>query len=180
MNEGYLQNLASRLKSSHLFLDTTCLIDSLRHPKIFSPIFEVLAHRGITFVTIDAAAIEFYKGSKSPEHYKTKEAVFKRVVNTIVPTTSDINKNALDLSAIYGIRGKDASSTDYLLGGALIKYQRSKTFLMTHDHGDFPITIFDRVEYLPIGYEYEVHTYVFYKFNPDKFNKQVRSFLRRK
>lgn len=173
MNDDYLEQLASKFKLYHIILDTTYLIDSLRHRGKFASLLEKFKASSIVFVTLDSVALEYYKGVKSGKDLSIKSETFEEIVDLTLPTTKDITENAFLLASIYGSRGKDVSSTDYLLGGELMKFKGSNTVLMTRDHGDFPATIFDRIESWTVGYEYEVHTYCFYRFNTAKFEKQT-------
>lgn len=178
VNNYLLRELCKVFKLSHILLDTTCLIDSLRHPQEMKPVFEELIGNGCIFITIDSVAIEFYKGSASLESFDLKKEVINKLQIAVIPTDKTVNEYAAEMALVYGIRSKDVSSTDYFLGGVLAKYKRSDTFLMTRDHGDFPATIFDRVVVLPIEYEYEVHTYGFYKFNQNKYDGRLKKFMR--
>jgi hypothetical protein len=95
-----------------------------------------------------------------------------------LPTDINIIENTQKLALIYRKFGKDISSTDFILGAALKKYVSSGVLLLTRDHGDFPIKIFDRDCIVPIeSVESGVHTYLMLRYSLDKEYKIYEKLL---
>ncbi len=122
-------------------------------------------------LTINAVALEFLKGSRSIQEFNKKKEFLLAILNGEVMTiTKDMEDFAIQLSLVLQSPGGSTSPTDFYLASALMKYASgSKVYLLTKNHKDFPITLFDRADLVNIDGEHDVQTFGFYRFNQAKY-----------
>lgn len=77
-----------------------------------------------------------------------------------------------ELLLAYGKNAKDVSYADYLLAKILKKYYKT-SFLLSHNHKDFPTSVFQREHVVIFHKELEVKVYGIYNFSPEKYEGQL-------
>jgi len=178
MKKDVFSLVTSSKNPIYIFLDTNFLIDAVRNPHKFKDIIaKLLENKLVSFVTLDSVLIEYYKGSNNQEDLKKKVEALLPLNLDIIPIDKTIVTNATELAIIYQQNGKAVSTTDYYLGGALMKYSKSNAYMLSRDHGDFPQTIFDKVAYLVVDYDRNVQTFVLYSFNERKYRSKAKKIL---
>jgi predicted nucleic acid-binding protein len=138
------------INRANILLDTNFLIDSLRsinnNPED-SPYLEFITEikeANNTLVSIPPVALEFLKGSNILSDRQVKKNFYDDLVAATLPLDNNVIENADLLTQLYRNKGKDISSTDFFVGGTAMKYFNSNFYLLTRDHDDFPVRIFDR------------------------------------
>lgn len=170
------------IKNKHILIDTCFLIDSLRSVKekecIFDNLISVLKKNNNILVSVFAVQLEFYKGVEIIADYTDKKNYYDSIIDYTLPTTPEDIKNAIKMTLLYRMQGKSVSSTDFLLAATLKKY-KNNIFLLTNDHGDFPMKIFDRYSAIPLAKEFgNVITYGLFQYSEDKVLKIKNNLLK--
>lgn len=132
----------SIVKDKHILLDTTVFIDALTNPTSFVSFLNQLKNSNVTFVTLDVVIVEFTRGAQDERRFREKNKFIEQIIETCLPVTDQISKDAIELANEYHLEGKGVSITDFLLGATLKDY-KDNLLLMTRNTNDFPINIFD-------------------------------------
>lgn len=147
--------------------------------KFSKDFLDVREKMNMHIMTIFPVAIEFFKGSNLPSVYKTKQKFFSNLVETTLPVhNSDILENAEKLLKVYRERGKGVSVADFYLAAVLMKYKTSNTYLLTRNFKDFPASIFKREKVFIFETEYDLLTFVLYKFSENGYEKSLENYLK--
>ncbi|MDP3724412.1 MAG: type II toxin-antitoxin system VapC family toxin [bacterium] len=156
---------------ARLLLDTNFFIDALNHAEEFQDFETRLKARGVTFVTIEPVLIEFLKGASNTQEIKKRKDIIENLIDAYLPVNKEIFRHIQVLISRYGQEGKEVSLTDFLLGGALMKYTKG-TFLVTRDIRDFPTNIFTRATYFYVAQRRSIQFYGLYQYPRGLSNPQ--------
>lgn len=149
-----------------LLLDTNVLIDAYRLPAEFYNLTQELAAIGCDFITTKSIALEFLGGTKDTVHMQKKqeflETLFGRQLKqTYLPL--DRGEPDTDSLLMFSRHAQNFSIADFELYCTLKKYSR-RIALVTRNHRDFPSTLVDRVSFITLLGNAEVHTYGIYEY----------------
>lgn len=173
------------LEHAHLLVDTCFLIDasrSMEQDRENSPYVELLRlfdEQGNTLVTIFPVSLEYLKGSDVLHERRIKKGYYDSLIKTTLPVDATIVQHADSLTQLYRSSGKNLSPTDFLLGATLMRYgATSKFYLLTRDHGDFPLKIFDRERVLVLEHPNAgIDTYALFAYSATKIANIERQLL---
>lgn len=73
--------------------------------------------------------------------YKQKEDYLSNITKIILPTDSEVIKNAYELIKKYKQQGGTIAFTDFYLGANLMKY-KTNIYLLSKNTTELPLTIF--------------------------------------
>ncbi len=159
-------DLYSVIKERHLFIDTCLLLDvahlNKRERGQLWSILTSFKKVGGVFVTLVPIATEFFLGSNI-EDLKIKRDYFNALIEAILPVRT-ISQEVFDQLIIeYGnyAKGK-VSYPDLCLAAAAKQFRTS--LLVTRNHKDFPLKIFDCLGVLVIHLNNEARCYGFYQY----------------
>lgn len=163
------------VKNKHILVDTCFLIDSSRSVKegehIFDDLISILKANGNKLVSTFVVQLEFYKGSDLISDYLDKKKHYDSIIDYTLPTTPEEIKNAIKMTLIYRGFGNKVSSTDFILASTIKNYKK-EIFLLTNDHDDFPVRIFDRYASIPLAKDHgSVITYGLFQYSEQKVLK---------
>jgi len=152
-------------------VDTCFIIDASLSTEqgetIYAELRRILQEENNHLLSVYPVALEYLKGTNLISEFQSKKAFLDDLVETWLPVDVTTIEKAYDLAQIYRRFGKDVSSTDFVLGATLARYPN--TYLLTKDHDDFPVRIFDRVSVLPMQHKNGgVDTYGLFKYSEDK------------
>lgn len=164
------------LERAHILVDTCFLIDASKSLEAhgarspYAEVVKVLNAQHNTLVSIFPVSLEFFKGSDLLQERRTKKRYYDDLIQTTLPVDPAVVRNAETLTQLYRTAGKSLSPTDFLLGGTLMKYGLGSSFyLLTRDHGDFPLKIFNRDRVIVLAHEHAgVDAYGLFSYAPDK------------
>lgn len=159
-------DLLSIIKEKHILLDTTVFIDAFLNPVDFIQFLEKLKINHATLVTIDVVAIEFLKGAQDKKKFEEKKKHVEEIIDTYLPVTNKIIKDAIELTNMYHLDGKSVNATDFTLGAVLMSYPEN-IFLMTRNTNDFPTNIYNLVTCFNIVHRKGIFAYGLYEFKKD-------------
>lgn len=170
-------DIVSRLKNSHIILDTNTFIHSIDNSDFYNLLVE-LKESGCDLLTIPSVVFEFARGASSIVELNW----YIDYVNNLgvgVYSEKDMIKNDkafLVLLQKECRKGKNGTGyTDFLLMMLLNKFSHleDRCFLMTGNHKDIPTTIFDRTEIIALEFRGEVSTQALYKNSLKKVSKML-------
>jgi len=154
--------------------DTNILIKAFENPSYFKGFFEFLIDCNCDIANSELVNFEFTRNDYLPEIIKLKEEFLAKINATFtIPYTNGILKEALEIAKVYshqGIQKGQISLVDCCIA-ALLKQYDKKLFLVTLNHLDFPISLFDREYIFPINAGDNVMSLAFYRFNNEKWQK---------
>ena len=156
----------SLVKNNHIFVDTCVFLDLASLRKGDRGEFEnkllQFTKRGSIFVTVEPVAVEFYLGS-SQSDLKIKKSYINQLIESTLPVRV-LNKSKMDsLILEYGRNARgNVSYADLCLGAAIKQFPNS--LVLTRNHRDFPLKIFDSKAVFTVHLNIEARTYCFYGY----------------
>lgn len=171
------------INDKYLLLDTNIVIDSLKYPEAFQPMYLDLDKRKVQAVLDHTVKFEFTRGATNLSLIKMYEEFLSRrygssklelVINDFIYST------AITIAIIHG---RNACSrigfADCLIAAQMHKFEKN-LFLATQDHQDFPGFLFKRVGVYTIDIQDKdpkkdaIKTVGIYQFNIDSYKEQVK------
>lgn len=172
----YTPDLLKKLEDANVLLDTCVMIDASNSDDVDTCLRSLLEN-GCTFLTLPAIREEFTCSAKSRKDYENLskyigsfDIVFLN--NTEKRLISD--DNALFNIALGRCKNIHPSYVDRMLLSTPYLYRNSseKIYLMTSNHKDVPLELFDRIGF--ITYDDEIfHNIGIYAFNENNFVKKI-------
>ena len=159
------------VKEKHIFLDTCVFING------FKPSSRQIIQKAIDYlvdtlscalITISPVYLEFVKGADELSLRNLKTDYFNQIVSVTIPLSPSLIECAREISVVYRRAGSKLSITDLFLAGTLKQF-RTKAFLLTKNHSDFPTGVFDRECAFHLESSTQVESYAFYQFNEKKY-----------
>lgn len=161
--------LASDLKDSYIFFDTSALIALLNFDTIYKEILVELKNLDCIFLSIPAVSIEFSR-TDSIEGYNKRINFLKSLSLGFYPIEKNIGDNIFPLNIILQRINQKIDYTDFLLYFCLFKFR--KAFLFTENHSHFSTNLLDRTQILTIDQGNEqIRNIAFYRFSEEKYQK---------
>jgi len=170
----YTKTLPTDLSDSHIFIDSTALINASKSSEFLNLLIEI-RDNGCTFYTIPSVVYEYTRTSNTIKGYNErlefvkdlKVVVFNRV-EEVIEKDSQIFLTAYN-SCFKESRGP--SYTDSLLCTIAYKHRAIEdAYVLTSNHKDRPAGIFDRSQLITIDIKGDLCTEILYKFSSRKFS----------
>lgn len=162
-------------KNKTIFLDTNVLIGLVSIPPLEEFIIS-LKTQGNSLLTIPAVFFEFVRGADSISKFKKRSEIFDPSV--LIDAIYPIERHFEEMKEYILIFQKIApkmSFSDFLLALCLAKF--SDAYLLTENHLDFPVAIFDRKNVFTVDSDKQLRNYGLYQLSSEKFNKAAASIV---
>lgn len=165
--------LASDLKDSYIFFDTSTLVALLNFETIYKEILVELKNLDCVFLSIPAVSIEFSR-TDSIEGYNKRINFLKSLSLGLYPIEKNIGDNIFPLNIVLQKINQKIDYTDFLLYFCLFKFR--KALLFTENHSHFSTNLLDRIQILTIDQGNEqIRNIAFYRFSEEKYQKILQS-----
>lgn len=170
------------IQDKYLLLDTNILIDSVKFPEEFTSFYKKIEQVRATPVLDYVTHLEFIRGAKS----KTEKKIFDTFIDKAFHTDLielPIEKKIFSIAEKICLIITRMSNNQIDLGDALISAQicngkSDKLFLVTANHQDFPVCLFNCLytENIVLS-NGRLKTVCIYKFRLDEYNKLCTELL---
>lgn len=127
-------------------------------------------------VTIPSVVYEFTRNANNIEGYNSRSAFIKGLNVTVFNRAEETLEKEKVFKIAYAKAFKNnngPSYTDALLCTYAYKYRTNGMLLMTANHKDIPLSMFDRIELITIDVKNELRTEAIYKLSNSKLNKII-------
>lgn len=166
------------LANVNILLDTCVVIDASKNDDVDDKLRAMLKD-GCTFFSLPSVREEFVFASRNMEEYNNSLNYFKSL--EILPLDRTEKKLVSDDNAIFNMvlrhcRDIHPSYVDRMLLMTPYLYRESSEniLLMTSNHKDVPLEIFDRIGFISYD-DKEFHNIGVYRFNADSFDQMVKN-----
>ena len=146
---------------STLLIDTNLFIDLFEHEAIYENFLKSANTQAVTFVSCDLVRGEFVR-TKDQEKFIEKNELFSKLITTILPMDVKISELLIPTMEEYGRNIEGVSIVDIVLACFIKRYKG--LYLLTRNHKDFPLRIFERSCIFCIEHERDVKTYALYQY----------------
>ena len=165
-------------KDSFLFIDTTVLIHASLSDE-FRNVIKELVVAGCTLYTISSVVYEFTRSANTLDGY-AERLQFIEDLGIIIQTRAEELLGAdyvftVAYNLACGTSGRGPSYTDSLLARMLYKYRHSDVYVMTANHKDMPVSIFDRIEFITVDLTNEIATEAVYRLSEEKLGALLKN-----
>lgn len=167
--------LISDLKNSSIFIDSTALIDANKSDSFLSLLTDI-ASSGCAFYTIPSVVYEYTRTANTLSGYNERIDFLKTLGVTIFNRVEELieKQSRVFLVAYNGEFLKEnggPSYTDSLLCTMAYKHRISEPYILTANHKDIPLSIFDRKELITIDIKGKFQIEALYQFSESNFSK---------
>lgn len=168
------QTLPVSLGNSHIFVDTTTLIHASQSDD-FRRLLEEIVASGCNLYTISSVIYEFTRSSNTIEGYADRVRFVQELGIIVQSRVEELVGQDSIFTIAYtiacGQRGdKGPSYTDSLLARVAYKYRSSKALIMTANHKDMPLSIFDRKEMIAFDVDGGLRVEAIYALSESSLN----------
>lgn len=160
------------LDHKFVIFDTNILLKALDHFEAFKELLDFFKEKNCRGVRNPLIEFEFLNGSFTPVHLEERLKFLEIVVPTSLPLNDQIIKEAVNIARIYAHQ-KIANKQIYLVDSCIAAYLKqfhNNLFLVTLNHRDFPVVLFDRIQCLIIEDDSEVFAPAIYRFSLNKWD----------
>jgi predicted nucleic acid-binding protein len=168
------ESFAKELNLKHTIFDTNLFISSFRSNSSFLSLLQFISENNCTIVGHKLIKTEFMRDAALSENKDKRQEFYEQITSNLeLHDHPSLYEDAINISRIYvhnGIQTKQISLCDSVIA-ALLKRHSDRLFLITMDHNDFPILLFDRKLIFTIDDGKRIYTPAFYQFNGDKYQK---------
>lgn len=168
-------SLATDLSSSFILLDSTALIDASQSDDFLQLLTNIVGS-GCSFITIPSVVYEYTRSSISIEQFEKQLEFLKELRVTVINKIEEIIQSEqvflVAYNKAFGTRKERGPSyTDSLLCALAYKYRNSSLKIMSANHKDIPMSIFERQDLITIDVGGELRTEGIYEFSESRFGK---------
>lgn len=160
------------IKNKYIILDTNILIKALENFSAFESLFIFLKNVDCAIVDFPLIRFEFTRNIFLPGHRESRERFLDILSPSPLPFKEKLIEDSLEIARIYahqGVQKGQISLVDCCIA-AYLKQYKENLFLITLNHKDFPVILFDRLFIFPIDGDNDVFAPAFYKFNDKKWS----------
>ena len=164
------------LKNVNILLDTCVIIDASENDDVDTKL-RLMLEDGCTFFSLPSVREEFVCASRSMQEYGNSLAYFRSLDILLLDSTEKrlvSDDNAIFNMVLRHCKNIHPSYVDRMLLMTPHLYRNSSEdiLLMTSNHKDVPLEIFDRIGFISYD-DKEFHNIGIYKFNADSFDRMV-------
>lgn len=174
MKLQHTPTLAPDLSDRSIFVDSTALIDAAKSDEFLNLLTEIAAS-GCTLYTIPSVVYEYTRTANTLSGYKERLQFIKELGIIVFNRIEELlEKDSRIFLVAYNNAFKDnkgPSYTDSLLCTMVYKHRASKPYLLTANHKDIPLSIFDRKELITIDIKSQFQVEALYQFSENKFGR---------
>lgn len=165
--------LRELLGTKFIIFDTNILIEAFKHFDSFKVLLNDLHHYNCKPLYFPLIEFEFTRDAMRPEHNKARRGFLETIIGgTKLPINDDLVDIAVEIARVYAhqkdIASNKISIVDCCVAAYMRKYQ-NKLFLLTMNHRDFPLVLFDRIQPFALDANDNVLAPAIYKFNEAKW-----------
>lgn len=168
-----LQELAGK----HLLVDTCVVSNIFSNPNEFKSFLGILDVVDCKPTINDFIFLEFIRIAKRATEKAALESFLKSDFRYL-PCTPDIFDNAQKLYPLYNhcrqVRNKNQISVVDALNVAYMKKYAQSLYLLTLDHGDYPLELVVRIQSGTIEIDTDILTWAIYKFNTTGYQERLQ------
>jgi predicted nucleic acid-binding protein len=173
----HTSTLAADLSGKHILLDTTVLINASKSDEFLALLSE-LSSAGCGLVTIAPVVYEFTRNANSITGYNERQEFIKTLNIAVLPRVEEMVEKEpvfrIAYAAAFSAKGdRGPSYTDALLCSVAYKYRANGMLIMTANHKDIPLSMFDRTELISIDISGDLRTEAIYRLSATKLNKII-------
>lgn len=165
--------LVSDLTESSIFVDSTALIHASQSDEFLSLLSDI-ASSGCALYTIPSVVYEYTRTANTLTGYKERLEFIKELGIVVFNRIEElIEKEGQIFLVAYNIQftdGKGPSYTDSLLCTMAYKHRTGEPYVLTANHKDMPLSIFDRKELITLDIRGQFQVEALYQFSESKFN----------
>lgn len=166
------QLIQAKLEKKFVLLDTNILIGASTNYSAYQPLFELLEETECAPAHFSFIEFEFVRGAYESENMKKRRMFFQQIQSFPMGVPADeIITSAIAIANVYAGKNHNTASFIDCCVAAFLKRHSASLFLLTEDHKDFPLFLFDRIHVMPIDTGKDIHTPAFYEYNDDKASK---------
>lgn len=174
MKIQYTPTLVSDLEDSSVFIDSTVLIDASKSDAFLNLLTDI-SSSGCTLYTIPSVVYEYTRTANTLRGYRERLEFVKELGIIVFNRIEEIiEKESRIFLVAYNISFNEnnrPSYTDSLICTMAYKHRSSSPLVLTANHKDMPLSIFDRKELITIDIKGKLQTEAFYQFSESKFSK---------
>lgn len=173
----YTDNLAKLVTNATLVIDTCVIVDTTKSPEFLALMRRMKGEYNAALVSIPAVKQEVLSVADNKKEYETLKESIKALDVVFLPSAVEDKFEREGMKFSIAMRRsryvKDPSFVDKLLLAIPYLYRESveKIFVVTSNHKDVPLDIFDRVGFIARDNGKEFSQVGIYKFNQEKFSK---------
>lgn len=177
MNMSQLE-INSQLDHKYILFDTNIFIKAAKHFDTFEIIFRELKRLSCPITYFPLIEFEFTRDASITKKRKEREEFFEKIAALPMPIEKTLIDEALAISKVYSfnkISIDQISLVDCIIA-AYVKHYHASLFLMTTNHKDFPLILFDRIQTFALDAGAEVLVPAIYKFNNEKWTERLNNY----
>jgi predicted nucleic acid-binding protein len=163
------KQLSETIKNKFVLFDTNVIINAFKYLDVFKELFDFLGDAEASPIYFPLIEFEFLRDAYDVTHKgKRKEFLREFTFSTMpLPSSNEIEDSIKIANAYTARKINNPSFIDCCIAAYLKKYAKN-LFLITSNHKDFPIFLFDRIFIYTLDTEKDIFTIGFYCFNPKK------------
>lgn len=172
---GATDELRERLENKFILFDTNILIEASKHFDSFEALLILLRESKCDVCYIPLIEFEFTRDAVTTELHVERERFLEKIKGVKLPMHSELFDDALAIARVYAhmrIPPKQISLVDCCIAAYMKKYEKN-LFLVTKNHRDFPIEVFNRIFIYPIEVGSDVSTAAIYQFSMEKWSAAI-------
>lgn len=166
------------IERKHILFDTNIFIKAFENFDVFIGLFDYLRKQNCKIVHFPLVEFEFTRNTFLPEHIKARELFIKKIASLSLPMHPTLIDDAMTIARAYAHKriGKGQIHLVDCCIAAYLMHYKSTLLLLTLNHKDFPVILFDRLSVFPLDDKKsnEVFAPAFYKYNSTKWNELRR------
>lgn len=175
MKLQHTPTLAADLSESSIFVDSTALIDAAKSDEFLNLLTDI-AGSGCVLYTVPSVVYEYTRTANTLEGYRERLEFIKELGIVVFNRIEELlEKDSRIFLVAYNTafteHGRGPSYTDSLLCTMAYKHRASSPYVLTANHKDMPLSIFDRKELITIDIKGQFQVEALYQFSDSKFGK---------
>jgi predicted nucleic acid-binding protein len=141
--------LAKLLDHKFVVFDTNILIEAYKHFDAFAVLLNFFKRCNCKVLYFPLIQFEFTRDAFIAEHHRSRQRFLEKLGGTSMPFNDELVREALSIANVYAHQkiASKPSLVDCCIA-ALMKHYADKVFLVTTNHKDFPLLLFDRIHTL--------------------------------
>ena len=170
MGPMLFDDIKPQLRYKHIFLDTNIIIDAYKSPDAFKELFEQLQSAPNALTISWHVRFELFRKAYEQEYRDRLEKFLEALDIVTLPLGDEVSfyKNALAVAQAYTKKKLKAPSFVDCMIAAYAKRYTNDLFILTRNHCDFTLFLFDRVSTCAVDNDEDVLAIALYKYNNKK------------
>jgi predicted nucleic acid-binding protein len=172
--------LRTELEYKFILFDTNILIEASKHFESFEVLLIMLRESKCKVCYFPLIEFEFTRDAYLPTLNEERERFSRKIDGINLPIHPQVFTDALEIAKVYAhqkISPKQISLVDCFIAAYMKKYS-DKLFLITKDHKDFPLSIFNRLHIFAFNAGDDVLAPAIYQFNIQKWENCYSDYMK--